>query len=233
MRPEECGCLVDGSVYVAVGEYYFRRDCTEFCRCVQGADGQAESQCGAATCHDKARCSRLESVQQCVCLAGYVGNGIVCNDVDECRQGSARCRAGQSCTNTIGSYSCGCEAGFRAGRGGAGCEDVDECAELARPCGDGLARCSNGAGSYDCACPRGHRMSGGRQSGLAGGTRKWDIRCEDEDECRTGRGNCDLTTSECVNTIGSFVCRCRPGYISVGTVCKSEDLIDEMMGQGV
>ena len=36
--------------------------------------------------------------------------------------------------------------------------------------------------------------------------------CPDRDECGLRNHNCD-THSECINTIGSYVCQCKAGYI--------------------
>ena len=41
----------------------------------------------------------------------------------------------------------------------------------------------------------------------------------DEDECATGRHNCQHT---CVNTPGSFRCGCPDGYMRNGITCVGE-----------
>ncbi|XP_068582888.1 nidogen-1-like [Cebidichthys violaceus] len=46
----------------------------------------------------------------CSCLPGFVGDGRVCQDVDECQQD--RCHRAAFCSNTQGSYSCQCHPGF-------------------------------------------------------------------------------------------------------------------------
>ncbi|XP_070683739.1 nidogen-1-like [Pempheris klunzingeri] len=46
----------------------------------------------------------------CSCLPGFVGDGRVCRDVDECQQ--ERCHRDASCSNTQGSYTCQCRPGF-------------------------------------------------------------------------------------------------------------------------
>ena len=40
----------------------------------------------------------------------------------------------------------------------------------------------------------------------------------DIDECSLGTNNCDVNAI-CTNTIGSFECKCKPGYIGNGTEC--------------
>jgi hypothetical protein len=56
------------------------------------------------------------SVTACVCQAGYAldAASAVCRDVDECAVGTARCDAAlAACTNTVGSFTCQCNAGYK------------------------------------------------------------------------------------------------------------------------
>ncbi|XP_070778426.1 nidogen-1-like [Enoplosus armatus] len=46
----------------------------------------------------------------CSCLPGFVGDGRVCRDADECQQD--RCHRDAFCSNTQGSYTCQCHPGF-------------------------------------------------------------------------------------------------------------------------
>lgn len=39
------------------------------------------------------------------------------------------------------------------------------------------------------------------------------------DECIEGKDNCDLTSSDCVNTPGSYKCSCKTGFEMKGSVC--------------
>lgn len=48
---------------------------------------------------------------QCVCDAGFRGNGYVCQDIDECSNDPTLCENGQ-CLNYPGSFRCECEMGF-------------------------------------------------------------------------------------------------------------------------
>lgn len=41
----------------------------------------------------------------------------------------------------------------------------------------------------------------------------------DMDECHSKDAKCDVN-SECINTLGSYECKCLPGYIGNGSECK-------------
>ena len=56
-----------------------------------------------------------------------------------------------------------CPPGYRPREGR--CEDLDECAAVATPCGALSATCTNTVGGYACGCPRG--FMGGGPSGFA------------------------------------------------------------------
>ncbi|CAH1253243.1 OIT3 [Branchiostoma lanceolatum] len=60
------------------------------------------------TCDDHASCSPL--TQDCVCDPGWVGDGVYCQDFDECTIVS--CGDNRRCVNTPGSHVCECVPGF-------------------------------------------------------------------------------------------------------------------------
>ncbi len=58
------------------------------------------------------------------CASGFVLQGGTCADVDECATGAANCGANATCTNTAGSFTCACNAGYAGD--GIVCADVNE-----------------------------------------------------------------------------------------------------------
>ena len=131
-----------------------------------------------------------------------------CIDIDECKEYRRICEDKLHCTNTVGSYVCGCREGhktiitpnFELTKNIKSCVDIDECTTW-RICPDNSA-CQNTAGDYNCKC----------HAGFEGNL------CTDIDECA-------ITTSchsnaTCSNKDGSYKCSCDPGFYGNGKNCK-------------
>ncbi|XP_067662288.1 hemicentin-1-like isoform X1 [Haliotis asinina] len=76
-----------------------------------------------------------------------------CFDIDECALGKHQCQ--HNCTNTNGSYRCRCPPGYRLGKDGFSCVDINECIEKRINCGF-EKMCFNTRGSHSCIdipCP--------------------------------------------------------------------------------
>ena len=128
------------------------------------------------------------------CCDGLAPAGGVCADIDECAANTDDCDANATCTNTIGSFTCACNAGFTGD--GNTCTDIDECSAGTATCGAN-STCTNTPGSYACAC----------QSGFAGDATGRD--CLNIDDCA---GAPCHNGGTCADGINAFTCTCAPGF---------------------
>jgi hypothetical protein len=136
----------------AMGEH----DCSPFATCVQAPFKESDNR-----------------GYTCTCNRGFEGDGITCENVNECRpreiwmQGGRRkhqsaqvCgRAGASCVDTVGSFNCVCDEGYAKASPSAPCHDVDECASGTHNCAPN-ADCLNAPGSFSCQCALGFNGDG-------------------------------------------------------------------------
>ncbi|XP_044158532.1 nephronectin isoform X1 [Bufo gargarizans] len=113
-------------------------------------------------------------------------------DLNECGLKPRPCK--YRCMNTYGSYKCYCLNGYMMMPDGT-CSNALTCS---------MANCQYGCdivkGEVRCRCP-----SPGLQLGPDGRT------CVDVDECSSGKAVCPRFR-KCVNTFGSYICKCYPGY---------------------
>ncbi|XP_031749699.1 uromodulin-like [Xenopus tropicalis] len=105
-------------------------------------------------CHSDATCEEHLGLFQCTCKDGFIGDGFLCSDVDECAYSWLHnCTYGY-CVNTIGSYDCVCPDGYTKGEGNT-CVDIDECSSPDLNKCHPSATCFNYVGTYTCQCPPG------------------------------------------------------------------------------
>ncbi|KAK3259927.1 hypothetical protein CYMTET_31095 [Cymbomonas tetramitiformis] len=161
--------------------------------------------CDTDPCFPGTHCTEHNVTFEFICHAcptGYLGDGIACDDVDECSStGNHSCDVMTECVNTVGAHTCTpCPEGFE-GSGLEGCLDVDECAADNGGC---AANCTNVVGSRECGpCPE-----GSFGSGYTG--------CSDINECLSDNGGCDFST-DCIDTVGGRTCTaCPSGYSGSG-----------------
>ena len=184
---------------------------------------------GAHKCHEHAICmpSNAPRAYDCVCKAGYTGNGNLeadfwsdqrggprgCVDVDECRGKKNNCIKGaQQCVNV------------EPEQGGFVCVDliepINDCADLGF---NATEQCGDDGSSYDCKTYEEADEDGNLVRKFA---------CVDVDECSVGTDTCTENQS-CKNVVGSFECL---GLKDINDACAQnpcdEGLICANMGDG-
>jgi hypothetical protein len=174
--------------------------CTVECSAVNGS-----SSCQAGSCLPD-------------CDAGWEGDKCDAN-IDECTTGTDNCDANAACTDSDGSFSCACNAGYDGN--GVTCTNIDECTAGTHDC-DANAACTDNPGSFSCACNSGYSgdgkacalvdcpvSAGGApacacSSGYTG-TVAWDT------DTQTYTGECTL--ADCPENADSApACACKSGY---------------------
>ena len=170
------------------------------------ADGKKRISCGPdlVTSLDVQACSIYGSCKDdlCECGQGFTGDGVTCNDVNECNSAHGGCHPQASCANTIGSRTCTCMSGYQGD--GLTCGDLNECLSNNGGC-SAQANCANTPGSHTCTCKNGYSGDG--------------VTCSDVDECATNNGGCAATGGKCTNTAGSRTCACLDGFEGDGLSC--------------
>jgi len=167
----------------------------------------------AGLCDKNADCVNGNGTYECRCKVGFTGDGVFCNDYDECAGTAHGCDPTlATCVNTYGSYKCVCARGYRHVAGG--CREVDECRETLDKGGcSELAHCKNTPGSYECTCRHGTTGDG--------------FHCEDIDECDDPQLNTCPQFADCHNFLGGYRCECWFGYeekhVQQAMVCEDID----------
>lgn len=195
------------------------------CECLQGYEGDPWTGCDDMNeCDDSLSdacpdlfdiCLNTNGSFWCYCQNGYYHNGTACDDIDECNTGIHDCTVDANCVNIPGGYNCTCHDGFLGN--GLYCFNQTDCPNpnddnCEDCCEDGAHTCGNNEnclptldlfGNSVCEC----------KEGFEGASPD----CIDIDECDLSLNTPDITTHACetndccVNTIGSYYCKCCDG----------------------
>jgi len=146
---------------------------------------------------------------KCKCSVGYTD--FLCDaDINECGLMTDDCdHQDAECFNLPGSWECKCKDGYVGTGKVGGCTEINDCAQS--PCEHG--NCTDLGNSYKCTCENG-----------------WgDKHCDhDKNECLLESNlvhNCHAQ-GKCVNTPGSYYCRCVSGFQGDGYTCMDLDDCD-------
>ncbi|XP_058405843.1 nephronectin isoform X1 [Diceros bicornis minor] len=165
-----------------------------------------------AVCRPQCKHGECIGPDKCRCHPGYAGK-TCSQDLNECGLKPRPCK--HRCMNTYGSYKCYCLSGYMLMPDGS-CSSARTCS---------MANCQYGCdvvkGQTRCQCP-----SPGLQLAPDGRT------CVDVDECATGRASCPRFR-QCVNTFGSYVCKCHKGFdlMYIGGKYQCHDIDECSLGQ--
>jgi len=176
---------------------------------------QDEDECSSEDrCSQFADCINQSGTFQCQCRAGFTGDGLTCNDIDECLTNNGDCHALAKCQNTVGGHVCTCNIGFDGT--GKECGDVDECDIGTSKCNLARSDCANTIGGFRCNCKSNYNKDSNGH-------------CVDTDECELGTHDCSVN-ADCVNQDDGFHCSCKNGYQSYGKICLDINECEENRG---
>lgn len=145
--------------------------------CGDDFDGCLDSHCASGHCRDMSPAEQKNTGRAFTCSMCQPGYDTdQCIDINECEIGGNGCA--QRCVNTLGSFRCECNSGYRAD--GKTCVDIDECLEGTHTCmGLGQECVNSPVGSYRCDCREGYT----KQSNDSCSPDTW---CETNHTCEYG-----------------------------------------------
>uniref|UniRef100_A0A914E086 EGF-like domain-containing protein n=1 Tax=Acrobeloides nanus TaxID=290746 RepID=A0A914E086_9BILA len=213
-----CRPIVGGAPFMeCVCREGYRRNAAGICVNINECLNPLDTTCDAnAQCFDRE--PALHGIRyECRCNPGYTGKGT-----DECLEEGGRkaCPLPHThCLNVIGAYKCPCDDGFKLLKGTDICSNINECDENLAEC-PLMSRCIDLVPGYKCECLPGFKNVSKDGKAI----------CENINECEVGIMSfvevnnetvaksdyvsaCDAENGTCQDTIGSYLCDCKIGFV--------------------
>uniref|UniRef100_A0A673LH75 Neurogenic locus notch homolog protein 1 n=1 Tax=Sinocyclocheilus rhinocerous TaxID=307959 RepID=A0A673LH75_9TELE len=167
------------------------------------------------SCQNGGTCLNTQGGYNCVCVNGWTGDDCSEN-IDDCAD--AACHTGATCHDRVASFLCECPHG----RTGLLCHLNDAC--ISNPCQKGSNCDTNPVnGKAICTCPLGYVGPSCDQDvdecSLAITIEYVNCKCLKGVFCPLLGANPCEHAGKCINTKGSFQCKCLRGYLG-GVFCQ-------------
>ncbi|XP_040886255.1 stabilin-2 isoform X2 [Toxotes jaculatrix] len=172
--------------------------------CDEKIESKADERCGSVKCHTSANCVMTSSGSQCLCAAGFEGNGTFCQAKDPCVVDNGGCSPHAVCKRTRpGLRDCVCDSGYSGD--GLVCVEINPCLEGNGGC-HATAECVHvGPNKTSCVCGEG--FSGDGQN------------CKMINLCLKKNGGCHRYARCNMTGPGVRTCTCIPNFIGDGVTC--------------
>lgn len=173
--------------------------------CDEKIEFRSEEQCGSAKCHSSANCVLRPSGPQCVCAAGFEGNGTYCQAKDPCAAENGGCSLSAVCKRTRpGQRECVCKTGYSGD--GLVCVEINPCLEGNGGCNVNAECIHLGPNKTMCSCRDGYEGDGQN--------------CKMADLCRKKNGGCHKYARCNTTSPGVRSCTCRSNFVGDGLTCR-------------
>ncbi|KAF8375666.1 hypothetical protein PRIPAC_82095, partial [Pristionchus pacificus] len=184
-----------------------------------------ESWCEKNTCPPRAMCrDTAAGAGECYCPDGFIMDEHLgeCIDINECYNKTLTCPANSKCFNLVGSYKCECDDGYTNTNTNKETKLNQPVCDPIKFCGLRIDNCTMYNNTvcrdtnpfYECACKRGYERNQTR--GTCPVKKACPpAPCSDIDECTLKLHDCHKD-AKCINSPGSYKCKCNPGYYGPG-----------------
>ncbi|KAM6895722.1 stabilin-2 [Xenentodon cancila] len=173
--------------------------------CDEKIESKADELCGSVKCHTSANCVIRTSGPQCLCAAGFEGNGTFCSAVDPCLVNNGGCSLYAVCKRTRpGRRDCVCKSGYVGD--GLVCVEINPCVEGNGGCHANADCIHVGPNQTSCACSEGYSGDGRN--------------CSMINLCKKKNGGCHQYAQCNMTGPGSRTCMCIKNFVGDGLRCK-------------